>query len=424
MGNNTATAVDESYKSIYVTITPEEYDAGVQRSQRALLRSASVDELLVDSDSGLDHIKRVLHRSSSLDELLLASDMVPWYNVVDGAQSLAIIEKLHDANKKGARSSQRGEKSSRKKMDPNTQLKIHFYKLLNIRDPASGCSGFNVSKVNKMMDDVPSLSTDTFLFTAFPQPVTALHMLCAMDAPLSCIKRCLSYNRDAIHDTSSTLGSPIHYACYYNANIKIIRFICGKFLDTMDTVLCKTNRAKRTPLHLACMMMLQHDTDASTELVELLTSACSIATSVVDKDGMTPLHYAVSHQQPTLAIIEDLTEVGPNAGIIQTTETRSTPLHLALRNPATNSAMVQDLIVSCTQVLQIQDKDGNTPLHVAVEEQRSVTEIKLMLKLYPQAMNKKNQKGKVPYKLAKSVARKSNVDNDDIVQLLRSISLV
>lgn len=429
-GNTTNTAVDESYKSIYVTISPEEYDAGMERIKRSLRRAASVDDLMVEDDLAfgspdMAHIRRAVRRNS-VDPLVLAADLVPWYDVVDGPSSIAVLEKLRNAQEK-----QKRHESPRKRSDPNAQAKIDFYKLLNVRDPAVGCSGFNVSKVNKMMDDLPSLAKDKFLFTAFTEPVMALHMLCAMDAPLSCIKRCFSYNPDAVNDVSSTLGSPLHYAAHYYASTKVIKYICSKVVDRLDAVMCQTNRAKRTPLHMACMMMHRHAPDTSTELVELLTSASAKAALVPDKDGWTPLHHAVSNARPVLAILEDLTEVAPRAGIMKTkTAEQATPLHFALRNAAVDATMIQDLVVSSPATLLIADAAGNTPLHVAIAARRSKREIQLMLKLGPKALHMKNHEGKIPYKLAKSLSKQSVLDDEheqdhqwqEIRQLLRSVT--
>jgi ankyrin repeat protein len=417
MGNNKAavatTNIDECYKSIYITIEPDKYDAGLERAKRAYRRTKSVDDLgLVDFDTDDDF-------------------MVPWYNVVDADVSMAIIDKLH----KSAVQTQKANAESKnnkngKKVDTHAQLKIDFFKLLNVRDPSNGCSGFNVSKVNKMMDSMPSLASEKYLFNAFSEPVTALHMLISIDAPLSCVKRCFAHNRAAIYDASSLLGSPLHYACYYNTNIKIIRHICSKEIDNIDAVLCKTNRSKRTPLHLACM---NHSGDseecaASTELVQLLTSACPNAALLADKDGMTPLHHAISNLKPQLAIVEDLTEVNPKAGLHQTNEKQATPIHLAFDNVAITTPIIHDLIVSCPSVVQVQDSDGNTPVHKAVMKQRPISEIKLMIKMCPKALNIKNNKGKIPYKVAKSISKR-NLDDDnqhtyEIVQILKSISVV
>ena len=213
-----ATSIEDSVKSIYITIDPNEYDAGVERLRRAFRRTKSVDDIgYLDLDDNDDFL-------------------VPWYSVADDQTAVSAIQAMQRKASTSPMKSRRSEDESnaahsakptkeKKKADPNAKIKTDFFQMLNVKDPSNGCSGFNVSKVNKMLDKLPALACTKYLFGAFTEPVTALHMLCAMDAPLSCIKRCYTHNKAAVYDTSSLLGSPLHYACYYNSNIKIIRYI-------------------------------------------------------------------------------------------------------------------------------------------------------------------------------------------------------
>ena len=433
-----ATTLEDSFKSIYITIDPNEYDAGVERLRRAVRRCKSVDDIgYLDLDDNDDFL-------------------VPWYSVADDQAAVSAIQALQRKASISPMKARRAEEESivtsngnasksikgRKKVDPHAKTKTDFFQMLNVKDPSNGCSGFNVSKVNKMLDNLPVLACAKYLFSAFTEPVTALHMLCAMDAPLSCIKRCYTHNKAAIYDTSSLLGSPLHYACYYSANIKIIRYICHQEMDNnIDAVLCKTNRSKRTPLHLACMNFASsadsggdgnRDTmNENVALVQLLTSVCASAALVVDKEGMTPLHYAVKSSRPNIAIIEDLTEVAPAAGLQLSTSVNDphqfTPLMIALNNPNITTNIIQDLIVSCPKVLQIIEPiTGNTPLHIAVQQQRPLQEIKLMIQMYPKALAIKNTKGKIPYKLARALNKQLEHSSHStaIVQSLKAITAV
>ena len=375
--------VDGSFKTIYITIDPKDHDAGVDRVRRAVRKSFSSDYLLPKD--------------------------VPWHNVMERAASERFIDKLV-ASKKQNKEDQHNTKKKKKK-DPNDRLKLDFYKLLNVRDPGDGCSGFNVSKINAMMDDMPSLATDKYLFAAFAEPITALHMLCAVDAPLSCIKRCFQHNVAAVRDNSSAIGSPLHYACWFNANVKTVRYIASK-VDDANVVLLLQNRAKRTPLHLACMRK------ADADLVVLLTAACPAAATMKDKDGMTPLHLAMTVENPVLAVIEDLTEVYPEAGSIQGAS-GSTPLHLALANPEVDTDILKDLVASNVRALRIRDAAGDTPLHVATAAGRSLKEMKLLYKKYPHAARVKNEFGETPYKMAKV-----HKADKDILKLLKPTAVV
>jgi hypothetical protein len=425
--STTATTLEESFKSIYITIDPNDYDAGKERMRRAVRRCKSVDDIgYLDLDDNDDFL-------------------VPWYSVADDQNAVSAVQALQRKVSTSPMKARRTEEEAivtnsttsasrkeKKKSDPHAKMKTDFFQMLNIKDPSNGCSGFNVSKVNKMLDSLPVLACAKYLFGAFTEPVTALHMLCAIDAPLSCIKRCYTHNKAAIYDTSSVLGSPVHYACYYSANIKIIRYICHQEMDNnIDAVLCKTNRSKCTPLHLACMNYASSNIQESVALVQLLTSACANAALVADKEGMTPLHYAVKSTKPNIAIIEDLTEVAPTAGLLLSTSVNDqhqyTPLMIALQNPNISTDIIQDLIVSCPKVLQIVEPvTGNTPLHFAVQQQRPLQEIKLMIQMYPKALAIKNTKGKIPYKLAKSLNKQldHSAHSTAIVQSLKAIAAV
>jgi ankyrin repeat protein len=287
--------------------------------------------------------------------------------------------------------------------DPMKMLKIEFYKLLNVRDPEDGCSGFNVSKVNKMMDDLPQLCKDKYLFSAFNEPITALHMLCAVDAPLSSIRRCYKHNPNAVYDASSAMGSPLHYACWFNVSTKTIRYIASKDLESLQV----KNRAKRTPLHLACLRQADQD------LIILLTEACPEAAAMLDKDGMSPLHLACDTEKPRLAVIEDLTEVNPQVLETQAGTGSKTPLHLALERDA-GLDILKDMILSNPKALKCQDASGNTPLHVACARSASYKELKVLLRKYPKSAQKLNFKGETPIAIAKAKQL-----GDDILKLLQ-----
>ena len=185
-------------------------------------------------------------------------------------------------------------------------------------------------------------------------------------------------------------------------------------------VLTMPNRAKRTALHLACMM-----SEANVALVEFLTLACPDAAGLTDKDGMTPLHHALTVEGPVLAVIEDLTGVCPAAVCVRATNTGSTPLHLALQNSTyadetVATDILKDLVASNPLALQLQDAvAGNTPLHAAVVAGRRIKDIKLMFKKYTFAAAVANAKGETPYKIAKALKAEK-----DVLKLLKPTEMM
>jgi hypothetical protein len=277
----------------------------------------------------------------------------------------------------------------RKKDDPNEQKKIEFFGLLNIREPEKGCKGLNSSRVNSLLEELPKLAKNKFLFTAFKEPIGALHMLCAINAPLECVRKCFETNPEALKDGSSFIGTPLHYACYYNADLETIRYLALKD----KTVLLEHNRAKRTPLHLICM------SQSNPTVSVFLTEACPKACAVEDKEQRTPLHLACAAQRPNLTVIQDLTETFPEA-VLMSDAHGFTPMHIALQNKAERD-IIKDLIASEHKVLKHVDNEGNTPLHTACLVGTCFKTIKLLIKQYPKALHMKNKIGETPYKIAK-----------------------
>ena len=74
--SSTTANIDDSFKSIYITIDPNEYDAGLERLRRAVRRSKSVDDMgNLDLDDNDDFL-------------------VPWYSVADDQTAVSTIQAL------------------------------------------------------------------------------------------------------------------------------------------------------------------------------------------------------------------------------------------------------------------------------------------------------------------------------------------
>ena len=409
------------YKTVYVTVKPEELqkqrDPVRKYVRRAL--SAGDDPLGLGSSRGLPkhdvgeaRIKRAVKKSLSCDIQLSEDSLVPWQTVVDKEQADELLKNKKKSQRLARRStlpanikSVKKEKSL-KKGEASKQLKIAFFKLLNVIEPEKGYdkSNFDAHEVCKMLDKLPVLAKDKFRFTAIPEPIMALHMLCAIDAPLQCIKKCYKLNPDAVHNTSSTLGSPLHYACFYNASVESVRYIATK--DTPAVL--QLNRAKRTALHLACMR------EADPDLVILLTEAAPDAAELQDSHGQTALHFAVGCEHPDFEIIEDLTEVYPHACVLHDDLTGATPLHAALANPKCDADIIMDLVAANAKALKAVDKEGCTPLHVAAQNKADVKTIKALTKKHSKILSIKNNDKQTAYKIAKSMGQ-----GKDILKLLK-----
>jgi ankyrin repeat protein len=130
------------------------------------------------------------------------------------------------------------------------------------------------------------------------------------------------------------------------------------------------------------------------EIVIFLTEKCPAAAKLVDKKGMTPLHLAVSVDDPQLAVVEDLTEVKPEAGVMQAKD-GSWPLWTAL--PKSNPCILKDLIVSNPESAKLLDEaTGATVLHRAIELDVELSIIKDLIKVFPRALEMPDKDGRIP----------------------------
>ena len=115
-----------------------------------------------------------------------------------------------------------------------------------------------------------------------------------------------------------------------------------------------------------------------------------------------------------LTIIEDLTEVGPHAVCLQEEETGATPLHIVLDKSKCDLDIVKDMICANADVLNVQDKKGRLPLHLAAKAEISFKLIKAMVKKHPHSIFCEDSEGDIPYTIARSAHQ-----DKEIVKLLK-----
>jgi ankyrin repeat protein len=374
--------MDDSFKTVYVTIKPEDIEDGESAAlvARHIMRKTMPKK---DNDDSAD---------------LLSLDEIPWLDMFTA--SMGDLGKSLDNKSRGVatrakpravvKSSSARENRKKNQLD---QKKLDFFRLLN---KVKSENDWDAEAVIGMLDETPVLAKKKYLFSAFKEPVMALHYMCAFNAPMECVKKCYRQHPDALHDASPSLGTPLHYACHYNVSNRIVRYLASRDLPALVVV----NRGKRTPLHTAVAQ--QSDTD----LVVLLTEACPEAAAIMDKDNMTPLDLAVSLPNPNLAVVEDLTEVNPLA--------IASALPKAILNDAVEYKILKDMMLSNPKALCTPDKNKDLPLHNLVKANRSYKEIKFCMLKYPQATHATNGQGMTPFGLAKSMQL-----DDDLIDLLK-----
>jgi Ankyrin repeats (3 copies) len=236
-----------------------------------------------------------------------------------------------------------------------------------------------------------------------------LHVICALGASLDTVKACYKAYPDAIMHHSVSIGGPIHYACLFGASLEVVVYLAKKD----HNALLQANIAEgKTPLHLACS-----NTDSNPhrhDVVCFLTERAPQAAEKMDNLGFTPLNLLCNtlndneSDAKVFAVVEDLTEVCPQAGIMRAKD-GTWPLWNALdarhRIHADHSAICKDLIVSNPESAKLtyltEDEEenrqpGSTVLHRAMAMESSLSIVKDLLRAFPEACTMEDSQGRIP----------------------------
>ncbi|XP_062193743.1 uncharacterized protein LOC133897149 [Phragmites australis] len=150
------------------------------------------------------------------------------------------------------------------------------------------------------------------------------------------------------------------------------------------------DESKSTPLHYAA-------SDGDREIVGMLIRSMPSATYLQDKEGFTPLHIAawMGH----VDVIHDMLEACPDSAELTDKEGRNF-LHVAIHR--SHEPVVTYLLGSpiLAGILNEQDNDGNTPLHLAVMAGNPNLAI---LDNGDIELNIANKEGETPFDLAKGI---------------------
>jgi len=156
------------------------------------------------------------------------------------------------------------------------------------------------------------------------------------------------------------------------------------------------------PLHLLC----QHPNPPLGVVINLVNSAPE-ATRYIDDNGWLPLHYACCWH--CVDLIEVLLEVNPKGALVQDKQLRS-PLHFAVSKSGsgTNTThsteeenmkqfkTVEMLTDLYSEVVEITDEKGRTPLHYAASYGASQESLQKLVEANPEVVNAKEHLGRFP----------------------------
>lgn len=230
-----------------------------------------------------------------------------------------------------------------------------------------------------------------YAFASFEKDMLyPLHMICTLGASADAVKACYKAFPEAMNHELTSLGKPLHYACAFGATVDVVHFLAKKD----PAALLETNKESKTPLHLAC------SSNADPEVVILLTERCPAAAGKLDANGYTPLNLAVTVDEPKLAVIEDLTEVNAGAGVVKAKD-GTWPLWNAVSRSGVDVAVLKDLIISNPESAKLTEETSSSSVLLrAIEKQMATLVIKDLIKVFPEALKKKDAQGRLPLHVA------------------------
>lgn len=165
-------------------------------------------------------------------------------------------------------------------------------------------------------------------------------LLAAAKGRLNVLETLLNYGADT--KLCNRKGDSLLHAAAMSGDTKIVKFLLQQGLKASAR-----NHKGRTCVHLAAKsgfsgvleLLLQHANDDTT-----------------DSDGETPLHLAARKGH-----VKNVGLLAPRSNVNARNRFGMTPLHVA------KGSKVADILVKEEAILDLQDRDGNTPLHRAVQ---------------------------------------------------------
>ncbi|XP_021715262.1 ankyrin repeat-containing protein NPR4-like [Chenopodium quinoa] len=163
----------------------------------------------------------------------------------------------------------------------------------------------------------------------------------------------LALDRCIIEKSCTYMQSPLHIAVEMN-HLDFVKQILERKPKLAEVV----DQMKRsTPLHIAAA------TKGSLEIVKKLLEVKPNMCFVHDQDGMTPLHVAAVNGNTD--VLEEFLKKKRQAALERTTR-GETILHLCVKNCQLKTLKALVEITYDLELLNSQDSDGNTVLHLAV----------------------------------------------------------
>jgi len=184
------------------------------------------------------------------------------------------------------------------------------------------------------------------------------------------------------------LGLPLHYACHYQVDLRIIEFLLQKFPDGARY----TNHRHQTALHLVCQQRaIRYD------VVELLLEHYPTAAQLADSNGYTPFHLACQ-RNASVDILRLLNELSPTA-VRAATRDWQKPLHIAVQHGA-GLDVIEWLLQADPSAAKATTESFNSVLHCALEGNSSLPVLRRLIQAHPQLLMWTNSNDETPLDVA------------------------
>jgi hypothetical protein len=306
-------------------------------------------------------------------------------------------------------------------------------------------------EICKLMQNHPLLCTKRYPFKSFyaeqfqhfqKESIHPLHMLCALNAPLSCIKTCYSLYPIAMNEHDSIYGNPLHYTCRFHSDVAVFQYVFKEMKAYHSDSFAILNRHhKRSPLHLACM-----NSRIPIKVFEFIVMKTPSEVQLLpDKYHMNLLHLACGSSEPRFDVVKTLLLTvfihefkvlsrrndginidGECCSCTAQDNDGSTPVHKALRSKA-NSNLIKLLLFRSQSPLQMMDNNGQLPIHVALQILTTTTSpsdsivsvLRILIAAYPHGLKVPDMQS---HELPQQYAKRLNLSNEiiEMLQPLRS----
>ena len=234
-----------------------------------------------------------------------------------------------------------------------------------------------------------------------------MYWACCNDAPLDIIRNLYKMNPNAllIQEEADIESTPLLGACRYGS-VEILTYL----LDMQPEAAFICGKDKTFPLHR--LIMWKRSPDIIRKILEINPSAVN----AVDSFSESPMQVLYKTWEEDLKNCknrpQDLKDGRDGIGSVTLIKTllylmkvhihgeidgemttEVTPIHAALLLDEVPTMLKILIIQTFPQNAKVADSDGNLPLHIAVRKKVSRQTVDFLLRVYPQAINCRNNEG-------------------------------